>query len=265
MNIIRQINEITEYIDNHLEEKIDYNVLARMIGVNSYTMQRIFSLLTNVTLSDYIRKRRLSCAGYDFTTKNEKIIDVAIKYQYESATAFSRAFQTFHGVNPSKITDSTVLQNFPRIILEEVDFTPKNMEYHTIELKEKVLYGIGTPTSNETIEKDAPNFFEKMDQKYVPIYGEIPYAMINYDDDFHQECNRYYILYDKYIPGFEKITIPASRWLVFHIPSQLAEDIREISQQFYNDFVPSCKYNLRNIPELEYYHDDVTDFLVAIE
>lgn len=265
MNIIKQINEITEYIDNHLEEKIDYNVLARMLGVNSYTMQRIFSLLTNVTLSDYIRKRRLSCAGYDFTTKNEKIIDVAIKYQYESATAFSRAFQTFHGVNPSKITDSTILQNFPRIILEEVDFTPKNMEYHIIELEEKVLYGIGTPTSNETIEKDAPNFFQEMDQKYVSIYGEIPYAMISYYDDCHQKCNLYYILYDKYIPGFEKIIIPASRWLVFRIPTQLAEDIREISQQFYNDFVPSCKYNLKNIPELEYYHDDITDFLVAIE
>lgn len=265
MNIYQKINEITEYIENHLEEKIDYNLLARIMGVNSYTMQRIFSLLTNITLSEYIRKRRLSCAGHDFITNNEKIIDVAVKYQYESATAFSRAFASFHGINPSKITNTTSLKNFPRIILENIDFAPKNMEYQILELKEKTLYGVGTPTNNENIEKDAPVFFQKMYEKYEPIYGEIPYAMISYSDECHQECDSYYILYDKPIPDFQKITVPASKWLVFRIPNQLAEDIHNVSQQFYHEFVPSCKYNLKNIPELEYYHDDITDFLVAIE
>ena len=65
MNIYKSLNEITEYIDSHLEEKIDYEILSRMLGVNSYTMQRIFSLLTNISLSDYIRKRRLSVSGED--------------------------------------------------------------------------------------------------------------------------------------------------------------------------------------------------------
>ena len=111
MNIYQKINEITEYI-NHSMEKCPccncatINVLARIMGVNSYTMQRIFSLLTTITLSDYIRKRRLSCAGYDFITNNEKIIDVALKYQYESATAFSRAFEKFHGIKPSIVHQS---------------------------------------------------------------------------------------------------------------------------------------------------------------
>lgn len=265
MNVYQKINEITEYIDNHLEEKIDYSVLARIMGVNSYTMQRIFSLLTNITLSDYIRKRRLSCAGYDFMTKNEKIIDIAMKYQYDSATAFSRAFFSFHGINPSKVTNDTNLKNFPRVILKEIETSTSDMEYHIIEREEMKMYGKGTPTDNEHIKEDAPNFFIAMDKIYQKQYGDIPYAMITYKDEEHQECNNYFILYDKYIPGFKEIIIPKSKWLIFRIPTQNAEDIRKVSQQFYLEFLPSCKYNLRSIPELEYYHDDVTDFLVAIE
>lgn len=265
MNIYQKINEITEYIDNHLEEKIDYNALARIMGVNSYTMQRIFSLLTNITLSDYIRKRRLSCAGYDFITNNEKIIDIALKYQYESATAFSRAFASFHGINPSKVTNTTILKNFPRIVLNEIDTSIKDMEYQIIEREEMIVYGKGITTNNNHIQEDAPKFFIEMETKYKDSYGDIPYAMISYEEKEHLQCDYYFILYDKYIPGFEKITIPASKWLSFRIPSQEAKDIHDVSQQFYLEFLPSCKYNLKAIPELEYYHDGITDFLVAIE
>ena len=265
MNIYQKINEITEYIDNHLEEKIDYNVLARIMGVNSYTMQRIFSLLTTITLSDYIRKRRLSCAGYDFIKKKKKIIDVALKYQYESATAFSRAFSSFHGINPSKITNTTILKNFPRIILNEIDTSIKDMEYQIVEREEMIVYGKGVATDNDHIQEDAPKFFIEMEKQYKDSYGDIPYAMISYEEEEHLQCNYYFILYDKYIPDFEKIIIPASKWLSFRIPSQEAEDIHDISQKFYLEFLPSCKYNLKAIPELEYYHDEITDFLVAIE
>ena len=78
MNIYKGLNEITKYIEEHIEEKIDYNKLARIIGTNSYTMQRIFALLTNSTLADYIRKRRLSLAAYDLYSKKIDIIDTAM-------------------------------------------------------------------------------------------------------------------------------------------------------------------------------------------
>ena len=95
MNIYRGLNDIIHYIETHLEEKIDYAILARFLGVNVYTMQRLFSLMTGLSVTDYIRKRRLSNAGYDLYEKNERIIDIALKYQYENATSFSRAFLNF--------------------------------------------------------------------------------------------------------------------------------------------------------------------------
>lgn len=87
--------------------------------------------------------------------------------------------------------------------------------------------------------------------------------MITYDT-LRAESQRYYCLYDKKLSSFEEIDIPQSKWLCFRIFSQDPLEIQEMSQRFYKEFLPSCKYNLKELPELEYYHDDVTDFLVAI-
>jgi predicted transcriptional regulator YdeE len=88
--------------------------------------------------------------------------------------------------------------------------------------------------------------------------------MVTYEDDMRKICKEYYVLYDKRINEFEKVIIPASKWLKFRINSQNAKDIQEMSQKFYMEFLPSCKYNLKELPELEYYHDNITDFLVPI-
>ena len=263
MNIYKSLNDITKYIDDNLEEEIKYDTLAKMIGINTYTLQRLFSILTGISLAEYIRKRRLSTAGYDLYQNNEKIIDLAIKYQYENATSFSRAFEKFHGIKPSLVNKETKLKNFPRIIFNEIiDFTAE-LNYEIISLEKLDLYGLHTDTNNETIRVDAPRFFQKMTNKYYDKYGEIKYGMVTYDEE-REECQKYYCLFDKKINGFDHITIPKSKWLKFRINSQNAKEIQEMSHKFYEEFLPSCRYNLKELPELEYYHDDITDFLVAI-
>ena len=125
------------------------------------------------------------------------------------------------------------------------------------------LYGVSIETNNEEIGKDAPKFFEETENKYQDKYGEIVYGMITYDIE-REESQKYYCLYDKEIEEFEHIIIPKSKWLRFRINSRDAKDIQELSHKFYEEFLPSVKYNLKELPELEYYHDDITDFLVAI-
>lgn len=264
MNIYKALNEITLYIDEHLEEKIDYEKLAKILGVNSYTMQRLFSLITGYPLAEYIRKRRLSRAGEDLLTTNVKIIDLAIKYNYENATSFSRAFESFHNIKPSKVTKESIMQSFPRIIFNENIKINTNIEYQVIEKEEMTLYGKGIKTNKIEIKKDAPNFFKEIELKYHKKYGDIKYGMVTYTNKYREECNGYYCLYDVKIPEFEKIIIPKSKWLVFKIDNQETVNIQELSQQFYLSFFPSCKYNFRELPELEYYHDGITEFLVPI-
>lgn len=264
MNVYKTLNKITEYIDENIEEKIDYEKLAKIMGVNVYTMQKIFSLLANISLSEYIRKRRLSNAGYDLYNTRSKVMDIAIKYGYENATSFSRAFELFHGIKPSKVNGDSKLKNFPRIIFDENIKMTNSMEYKVIELEEMTLYGVGIKTNNIAIKKDAPRFFEKINKKYLSICGSIKYGMITYDYKEREECKEYYVLYDVNVDGFEKIVIPASKWLVFRINSRDSRAIQDASDDFYLEFLPSCKYSLRELPELESYHDGVTDFLVPI-
>ncbi len=263
MNIYKCLNDITKYIDDNLEEEIDYNVLARFMGVNVYTMQRLFTMIAGLSISEYIRKRRLSNAGYDLYENKEKIMDIAIKYQYDNATSFSRAFEKFHGIKPSLVTKETKLKNFPRIVFNEDIIATTELDYEIIELDELKLYGIGFETSNEKIGQEAPIFFQKVIKKYVPEFGPVKYGMITYEIG-HEESQKYYCLFDKPGKDFEQITIPKSKWLRFRINSENPKEIQDISHRFYNEFLPSCKYNLKEIPELEYYHDDITDFLVAI-
>lgn len=264
LNIYKSLNKITKYIDDNLEEEIDYTTIAKIMGVNIYTMKRIFLLLTNISLSEYIRKRRLTNAGFDLSSSKLKIIDVAIKYQYDNATSFSRAFTKFHGIKPSKVHKNSKLKNFPRIIFDEKIKEIQEIDYQIIDLDELILYGVGIKTNNTKISKDAPQFFDTIESKYLDNQGKPKYGMVTYKSDERRDCDYYYVLYDTKIKKGHKITIPPSKWLMFRINSQQAQDIQDMSHKFYCEFLPSCKYNLREIPELEYYHDDVTDFLVPI-
>lgn len=264
MNINKVLNNITLYIDNNIEEKVDYNVLSRMMGVNNYTMQRIFSVITGIPLAEYIRKRKLSLAAYDLITGKYKVMDIAIKYGYENATSFSRAFETFHGIKPSEVSDNTKLHDFPRIIFDENVDIKNDFEYVVEHMPRLVLYGKSINTNNDTISEDAPLFFEKINNKYIDRFGNIKYGMVSYKDVEREEIVSYSVLYEKEIEDFEKIEIPESKWLKFTIYSKEAKDIQDMAHRFYKEFFPSTKYNLRDLPELEYYHDNVTEFYVPI-
>lgn len=266
MNIYHQLNEITAYIESHLNSDISYLELSKMLGVNEYTMQRLFSLLCNISLADYIRKRKLSQAGYDLYHSNETVTTIAFQYGYENATSFSRAFEKFHGIKPSQIKKGKyILKNFPRLTFEERELEQNDTAYEIIELEEMILYGKGIQTSENKIKKDAPAFWKSMNTKYNEQYGNIEYGMVVYEDRFNSDSFEYWVLWSHKIKEFSSVIIPKSKWLIFHIPSTNSKEIQKASDDFYCHFFPSSKYNLRDIPELEYYHDGVTDFLVPIE
>lgn len=266
MNIYKSLNEMMNYIEENLEQEIEYEKLARILGVNEYTMRNIFSIICNMPIAEYIRKRRLSNAGFDLYKGNEKIIDVAQKYQYGSATAFSRAFEKFHGIQPSKIKNNTEnLKIFAKLVFDENIKQNEDIAYSVIEKEEMILYGKGVRTNFTKIPKQAPEHFDNMTKKYFEKYGLIKFGMVVYEDRFKSENCEYWVLYDKKIEEFEEYKIPKSKWLKFNIFSQNEKDIQEMSQKFYIEILPILKYNLRDIPELEYYHDGITEFWIPIE
>ncbi len=262
MNIYVQLNEVIEYIENNLEENINYKELAKMMGVNEYTFQKIFSLISNITIAEYIRNRRLSVAGQEIFLKDIKIIDIALKYQYKNATSFSRAFEKFHGIKPSEVKKSPgKLRMYTKLHFNEKNEQSKNVEYKIVQMEQLTLYGKCKITNNQKIRKDIPKFYEEIGRKY----GKQQYGMVEYKDKERINIKAYWILYDKQMKGLEEKIIPKSKWILIKINSQEAKDIQEASKIFYYDFLPSCKYNFRDLPEIEHYHDGITDFLIPIE
>lgn len=103
MDINTVFNDVIDRIEKNIGNQIDYDELARGMGISVFHFQRLFSLLTGVPIGEYIRCRRMTLAGFDIQNSNIKIIDIAFKYGYESHSSFSRAFQVFHGVTPTDV------------------------------------------------------------------------------------------------------------------------------------------------------------------
>lgn len=121
MDWIISIQKMIDYIEDNITDSMDSELLAKQVYVSNYYLQRVFSILCGCTLSEYIRNRRLTLAGYELLTTNQTILDVALKYGYETHESFTRAFTRFHGVTPSLARkDETTLKSFDRLSIQSI-------------------------------------------------------------------------------------------------------------------------------------------------
>ena len=102
MDWIQGIQSAIDYVEANITEEIDFEEVARKALSSSFHFQRVFGILCGFSLGDYIRMRRLSLAGEELSKGNAKIIDIALKYGYDTPESFSRAFTRFHGIAPSE-------------------------------------------------------------------------------------------------------------------------------------------------------------------
>ena len=165
MDNFDKFTELINYIEANLDNDIKPLKMAQILCVNEYTMYRIFTFLTGMTLTEYIRKRRLSMAAIELQNSNIKIIDLAIKYGYENSESFSRSFYKFHGIKPSKVKkEKQYIKNFPPYSFANIR-TNKELHYKIEEHDEIELYGISKKC-------------------YIPEIKKIYYKNGNFKDDF---------------------------------------------------------------------------------
>ena len=116
MEWLKRMNDALSYLEDNLDEHIDYPKLAKIACTSVYNFQRMFSFITDVSLSEYIRRRRLTLAAFELQNSSIKVIDLALKYGYESPEAFTRAFLNVHGVTPTLARNKGVqLKAYPRL------------------------------------------------------------------------------------------------------------------------------------------------------
>ena len=102
MNWIQGIQRAIDYVEANITEDINYEEVAKQAYSSVFHFQRVFGILCGFSLGDYIRMRRLSLAGEELSNGNAKVIDVAMKYGYDTPESFSRAFTRFHSISPSE-------------------------------------------------------------------------------------------------------------------------------------------------------------------
>lgn len=143
MNPVERFNEALNYIESNLCAEFELDEVSRIACVTSDSFMRFFSYMAGITLKEYIRKRRLTKAAYDLKNQNERIIDIAVKYGYNSADSFSRAFKKQHGINPSEYRENGGRLNvFLPASFQIYIQGAKEMNFRIINLKETELYGM---------------------------------------------------------------------------------------------------------------------------
>lgn len=118
MDWISGIQRAIDYVEEHLRDEIDYDAAAREAASSVFHFQRMFSMLVGYTLGDYIRMRRLSLAADEIQRTDGKIIDIALRYGYDSPESFSRAFTRFHGITPTKARRGGSIKSFSRLTVK---------------------------------------------------------------------------------------------------------------------------------------------------
>ena len=116
MDWVKSFQQAVDYIEEHILEPTDCERIAREMNISSFYFQKIFSILCGFTVGEYIRNRRLALAGSELLSTDEKIIDIALKYGYDSPEGFTRAFARFHGITPSDVRkNGASVRSFARL------------------------------------------------------------------------------------------------------------------------------------------------------
>ena len=130
MEWMKGLQKAIDYIEEHLDEEIDYTEIARQAYSSNFHFQRVFHIICGYSVGEYIRNRRLSEAGNDLACGDCKVIDAALKYGYQSPESFSRAFTKFHGITPLQAkTGKGNLKSFSKVFLKLVLEGGTTMDY----------------------------------------------------------------------------------------------------------------------------------------
>ena len=270
MDWVTGIQKAIDYVEAHLTEEIDFEKVAAESFFSNHYFQRTFGILCGYSLGEYIRMRRLSLAGAELAGGKEKVIDVALKYGYDSPDSFAKAFQKFHGITPSQARiDGKTLKSFSRLSIK-ISLEGGNIMNYKIEEKEafEVLERVETHTvENDRNKTSIPEFWsrayadgsmEKLeslasDKKYTfgICYGNEKKHDPTFEYSIAVKCDK-----DAVAPeGFRKNTIPARTWLVFGcvgaMPNAIQEAWRKIVSEFFPTSVyrPTCDMDLEVYPE----------------
>lgn len=261
MDWIERLNHAIMYIEQHLMEDLDYEVIADISGCPFYYFQKVFLYMANVTVHEYIRCRRLSLAAVELQKNNEKVIDVSSKFGYESPTAFNRAFKKFHGTAPSSLKKkNTSFKAYPPIRFAVSIQGGQALNFRIAEKEAFRILGITCPLDRnlENNFKTIPNVWDQaladgtLSKLNAMMNGEprgLLGVSVHHTDDW-----KYFIAVssDKESGSFESCEIPSCTWAVFE-GTGTNISLQNLERRVITEWLPTSGYEYADIPDIEVY------------
>ena len=261
MEWVDGLNQTIAYIEEHLTGEIDYEALAKLACCSAYHYQRMFAYMSGVPLSEYVRRRKMSRAAVDLQA-GEKVIDVGLRYGYQSPTAFNRAFQSVHGIAPSAVREEgAAVKSFPPLRFTIMIKGAEEMEYRIEKRDAFRIVGISAP-----LDKDLEKNFAVVPQMWgkaasdgtIPRLAALmdgqPAGLLGVSACGDEEDWRYFIAVSSSQPAgdFEKYTVPAATWAVF--PGQGTNvSLQELERRVVTEWLPTSGYEYGSAPDVEVY------------
>ena len=260
MEWIERLNHCMNYIEEHLAEKIDYETLEEIMDSPVYHFQRMFFYITGISLTEYIRRRRMSLAAVELQ-KGIKVMDAALKYGYESPTAFNRAFQGVHGFPPSHVKKGNVeLKSYPAIRFSLSVHGMEELKFRVEKKASFTLVGKSCLLSRE-LEENFKNIPQEWNEaltdgtlaKLISLNDQEPKGLLGVS--VHDDIDwKYYIAVSSAMndANFEKREIPAATWAIFSGRGS-NRSLQDLERRVITEWLPTSGYEYARIPDIEVY------------
>lgn len=253
MDWIRTVNHAIAYMEEHLTEPISLTNVAKSVNLSVFHFHRAFSLLTEMSPAEYLRKRRLSQAAAELVNGSGKVIDVAFKYGYESPESFTKAFTRFHGVTPMQAKKGSPIQFMSRYTVRITIEGGQIMEYKIENWGAMELLVHAKDFHAETSEREIPKFWDEYyaDEacRWIPGYLGVCAQKKTEGDEFRYGigCNAADV--DGVPEGFELLHVPEYSWAVFKCVGPAPKAIQEMWERIYKEWLPAADYEM--IPDYD--------------
>ncbi|RKQ33989.1 AraC family transcriptional regulator [Oceanobacillus halophilus] len=266
MDSLKDMNEAIQYIEDNLINEISFREVARRARCSEYHFKRMFSFLAGVSLSEYIRRRRLTLAAFELKDSNIKVIDIAIKYGYSSPDSFTRAFQSLHGITPSEARNSNKsLKAYPRMTFQLSIKGGNEMNYRIVEKEAFSIVGVmkRVPIVFEGENPEITKMWKMLDMEKIDRLKELsniePSGLIQASTNFSEGRMEEKGGLDQYIgvattnacpEEFSQLKVPALTWAVFESVGPFPKTLQETWGRIYSEWFPSSNYQLAEGPEI---------------
>ena len=273
MEWLSAIRAAIDYMETHLTDDISAQDVAGQVFLSPFFLQRGFSLMTGYGIGEYLRNRRLYQAALDLQKTDEKVIDIALRYCYETPESFTKAFARFHGATPTQVRDGAAVNVFLPLTIKLSIQGGHQMEYKITPMFPFKIIGFQKVFDNETAYAEIPKFWDEICEKYAAnVYAgnapANPYEQALMDncigeygvciDDIGGGKFRYLVA-GKYTGGDvpEDMVVyefPRSDWAVFDCIGPIPEALQTVNTRIFSEWLPgNPDYELCGNASVEWY------------